>query len=159
MIRVAKIVFLVSALCAIAVSLIGMLPNLPQEVGEFIGGGYKYVAGVPLGMVLILSTLEIGKLLTKEKWNPNTCWMIFVLAMTTSIVAVIEYYYAYFTSDLAADQLHNQGLRVAAVGCHVAFMIKYAAVITRQRLLERVYNGVFFIVVAYMIFIQIISKA
>ena len=152
MVRITKLVFVISCALAIGIACLPLLPVFPQAWGSFIGQFHHFFVGVPLGLVFLLLTMEVGKLFSKERWNPQTCWVIFFTAVSSVPLAVVGHFFARYVAEEGSMNQYAMGLRIVAIGLIICFLIKFSAIVARQRLFEKVYFMLFILVLAYLLY-------
>ena len=142
MVRVAKPILALSVVIMVGVGCLPMFPAMADDIGSKIGQFYPKVSGMPIVIVLLLLTMEMGKIVTKGMWSPRTCWVAFFMVCCSVPVTVCGYFYAQYC--VAESEVNFAlGLRWITIALIGAFLIKFASEVTRQRLFEKIYVIVF----------------
>lgn len=152
MVRITKLVFVISCLVAIGVGCLPFVPKFPQSWGAFLGQFHHFFVGVPLGLVFLLLTMEVGKMFSKERWCPQTCWVVFIAALSSVPLAVVGHFFAQHIAEQGEMSQYATGLRIVSIGLIVCFLIKFGSIVARQRLFEKAYLVLFVLVVAYLLY-------
>jgi len=139
-------VYVLCGLAAIGFISLFYIEANPNKWIEFFGGFHPVFLHLPIGAVLIAVSMEVGKIVTKKKWNPDTTWVVFFAAATTIPAIVFGYalFWASGGSDAGLLGDHKRNGTIFGVMMMITFALKYRADLTGSALLEKAYLGLFF---------------
>jgi len=138
--RVAKPIF-IGSFCVFALLLaLPWIPSFSPEWLTFIGGFYSFVVAFPVGGTAVLLVVEIGRMGRRSQWDPPSTWISFFVAIS-SVIATLLYYCKIIAVGSEGSDLSPVGnwMIAAAIVMLFAFLIKFYAVLARERILEKVY--------------------
>lgn len=144
-------IYLICLILSILVACVPLLDFNPSPWLVFLGAFHPIILHLPIGSVILLACMELVRLFTKGRWNPQTLFVVFFAAVT-SIPAVLLGQAA-FLAEKSPESLeeHMQDGVVFAVLMIVVFAVKFYSEQKRSRLVEKIYQILFFITTLVMI--------
>ena len=152
MVRIAKPVYACAGVVVLVLASLPFLPKVESSWLDFLGQLHPFCIPLPMGASVVLLTVEIGRLFSKEWWNPYTVWLSFFVSLMCVPYTVTAFYWAPAMGELQS-MTYAWGSLVATLGVIFSFLLRYGAVITRQRVLDQAYR-LFFVVAAVLLLYQ-----
>ena len=119
------------------------LPWLPVFAADwlyFISSFYTYVLPFSIGGLGVLITVEVGKIGSHARWDPPTTWICFFVSVSAAIASLLmNMRLLSQMGRVEIEETYVNSFTIGTVTMIVTFLAKFSAVVSRQKIFERIY--------------------